>query len=122
MANSATVTITTPVVARTSFNEGVVTLRISVRTSLKKPMYWSHRALNQANNALYQVGRLLPPPASLPADIVLLVATFAMSFSFQGSVASDFALALCSRYNHPISEAAGDPGLGARSVLTLSLA
>src|SRR5437763_6188555 len=107
MANNATVMITTPVVARTSFTEGVVTLRISVRTSFRKPVLCYHQPMT------------LLPPASLPADIVLLVATFAIYLSIQGSVASDFTLALCLRYSHPISEAAGDPGLGARSVLTL---
>src|SRR6185312_700018 len=68
MANNATVTITTPVVARTSFIEGTVTLRISVRTSLKKLTDWSH----QPRTA---------PLSSAPAAM-LLVATFAISSNF----------------------------------------
>src|SRR5260221_14080178 len=66
MANNATVTITTLVVARTSLREGVVTLRISVRTSLKKLVDWSH-----------QPRTLLPPRSSGFAAMDLLVATFA---------------------------------------------
>src|SRR5437868_7142870 len=67
MANSATVTITTPVVARTSLTEGVVTLRISVRTSLRKPVLWSHQP------------RTLPLPVSELVAMLLLVATFAIA-------------------------------------------
>src|SRR3954465_3171589 len=68
MANKATVTITTPVVARTSFIDGAVTLRISVRTSLRKLADWSHHPRT-----------LFPPLSSEPlAAMDLLVATFAI--------------------------------------------
>src|SRR3954471_15586580 len=98
MANSATVTITTPVVACTSFREGVVTLRISLRTSLRNPTDWSH-----------QLRTTFPPLSSLPlAAKDLLVATFAIAsllpfplahFFFQVPRFWPLRLALCSRYS-----------------------